>query len=1360
MNFRGAFGGRRIDRSNSRHLASSGGDTTHRGRRPRTWVATSSVLALLLMGATPALAEDGADAGADSAEVAGTEAASTELTVAETPPPVEPASPPPAPADPPPEASPSAGDGSGGAGEGPAPESTDSTGEEQGDDAGSSESGDSAAAEDQGPGIMADATAAPEPPYLRWHVTDEAGEVVPGATFTLQGPRDPSMTGDEADVASDLPWLDGLLASVTDNSGDAEYVGLDLDPEPGAILVKQLIDDADPTRVHDAAVGESYRVRPAQTPAGYLIGDDASWSEFGVLASADDAVPTLVLERAMSVARVLPPPNGGATINVNLRSLRGGGTAAAAGTQFRLHVDEQGGPSGSRYYYPGNPVEEPWATCTTDTDGDCSFQIPANSDALGERYWAVPYGLDGAGSFHSDYLVTGENTAQGSNRFAMTPYAFRTPVIQASNTPYHLPGGASMPDRSRVGAPVAPPLGLTTDTEDRWAHYPNEMVVSLDNNRYMPTCNVGTRVALVVDLSTSMVNPTDAGLVGAKAAATAFTNAFVNKGVTLGIYTFGTNANGSLLTPSTVTSANVGNFTSAINGMSVPSTQYTNWDRGLEQVADSDYDMVVVLTDGNPTRYRSGSGNGSWTDLRGIEEAILSANQLKTEGSQILAFGVGAYLRSDMPQNLRAVTGPNAWAGGQIANADYAITSDWTTVATQLGSLASTITCEATVQVKKQLKSESGDLSNGANWLLTPTKTGSGTMTPSGAQTTNASGLLPSPWTIKFTDQSQTASLQIAETDSSDDYDFDSVSCTNNGSEMDGIDNSATFTLTGLRNGDNVLCTVINKRVPTTVVATKTWLIKDAGGATLMTVHEPAQTGDPTLPSGMAAQLQLSSGSSSTLTNQAWGVARSGFSTSNTVTLDEKAVSPANDIVTRAGCELTSARVTSQKLGSGSPTNPNADLMGSATYTSPNLKAGSNSFEITNTVTCDTRLTLVKQLDTSYDESVADHWILTATGADQTVTGTKASGTIVNVPVKAGSYTLTEEQREGFSLLTDWTCVDRTVPIPVTGSSTTPVNPVRVNVPLGGNVTCTITNLEDEREASMVVSKAWLIRDKVSGTVIYDSDDGGTLPDGISAQLTVQTPGEDSGTPVPWGEVIDGLTDGDEVTVNETTTITGLPGCKLTSAKLAGVDQDPPPTALGEDGVAVTLGKGLNTYEVTNVIECASSIVVLKKVEGGGVGQPNDWTLSVANDNDPANPVTFPGASSPNANNTVPASAFDDYRVGEEPTASGASLAYLFDRLEVCFNFVDGVCDPSVASNWKMVEDPDAPVQVGVGQQAIYRFVNKLAPEVQVPRTGGVAGELYGGIGLSALALAALLGTAVWFASRRNTPTQTDNRTR
>lgn len=762
--------------------------------------------------------------------------------------------------------------------------------------------------------------------------------------------------------------------------------------------------------------------------------------------------PATSLDAAADVAQVIAPlaapasiPSTGAAVTVNLRALRSAAgtqttTSATAGITLELR-NEVTVDNGATY---GSTIV---ATCTTDGDGDCTFVLNNVPTSGGSRYWVVPTAAAGPDAFLSQYLVTGNNTdsTNDANRFAATPYAFRTPVINRSQTPYQVPtsGLGDQPTNSRVGNPGLP-LSRTVATSNRWNHYGTDVVATVDNPRFAPTCTPGLKVALIVDTSTSMTYNNNEGLNGARTASKAFAAAFANKGVSLGIFQFGNDA-ATVMAPTVVTSGNLSSINTTINGISVSGTQYTNWDRGIEQVAGADYDIAVMLTDGNPTRYRNGSGNGSWTDLRGIEEAILSANLVKAQGTQMITFGVGDYLNPATPYNLASVTGPIQWTangGIPIGQADFAIPTSWDVVATQLGNLASSLTCEATVQVRKQERAGNGTLTDAANWTFTPTKTGAGTMTPAGAQTTATGGYLPQPWRIAFTNTTQTANVSITET-AKPGWSVESVACTKNGAPITGIPNAATFSLTGLKTGDAVVCTVVNAQAAT-VQANKTWVVKDSAGTTVGTYYQRGNAADPAVPAGLTATPELG-----TTPSPKWGTPYTGFTIGQQLAVGETA---SIDAQLLPGCVLTSQKLTAgNSLSTGLP----FDLT-KGDYTAT-LVGGANTFEITNSVTCTQTLDLVKVVAAPGTETTSA-WLLEAqapSGALAGPKGTYSASTPVTASVSADkAYTLKESGGPDTYIPAPagWQCV-------LTGT-TTPVAVAsgKVTVPLGQKVTCTVTN--------------------------------------------------------------------------------------------------------------------------------------------------------------------------------------------------------------------------------------------------------------------------------------------------------------
>jgi hypothetical protein len=185
------------------------------------------------------------------------------------------------------------------------------------------------------------------------------------------------------------------------------------------------------------------------------------------------------------------------------------------------------------------------------------------------------------------------------------------------------------------------------------------------------------------------------------------------------------------------------------------STQYTNWDDGLNRAASSAQQLVVFVTDGQPNAvvddhpgdpfFRAGDstpdvryaleGNNQADDLsldRGVEEA----NRIKTANGRMLAVGVGDAFDGPAPvSRLRAVTnGPTSnvvTSAGDITDlneVDVALISDFDALADALRAVVTQL-CSPSLTIQKLAQSaESAAYEPAAGWSMTvsPAVTGAG----------------------------------------------------------------------------------------------------------------------------------------------------------------------------------------------------------------------------------------------------------------------------------------------------------------------------------------------------------------------------------------------------------------------------------------------------------------------------------------------------------------------------------------------------------------------------------------------------------------------------------------------------------
>lgn len=523
------------------------------------------------------------------------------------------------------------------------------------------------------------------------------------------------------------------------------------------------------------------------------------------------------------------PEDREAVINVNVGGDRTGDTSVGslAGVTLQLHDGGSGGP--------GDPVNEDWATCESDADGDCSFTIPETQSGgiiggTGEnrdrRFWVVAESAPDGWQLNPG-LVTGGTTSQ-----SVTDYAFRTGYstilgadrgVRAGNT--YQSGDDFMTVSSGWGT-------NTVDSGGVWQ-------ASRANPGLVETCDAGLDVALILDLSGSVAN--DGALGDLQEASKDMTDALAGTGSALALYTFATTAPRNN-TPGgqnyDLMPIDEGNNLQTIKDRidAYQAEGGTNWDRGIYQAAQSsaNYDLAVVVTDGLPTFYGPGgnpSGPGSSTRLVEAEQAIFSANALKSQGTRTLAVGVGAGV-SGNPANLSAISGPNGYAGQQAHQADY-FQEDWSRLADLLEEIALGATCQASVDIMKEAIAfdEGSPSSGGAGWEFTASTT-QGQLSPESSQTTDDDGQVhydlhfdtPSPEPAQLTIEEILSSEQEA-----DGWSLEDITCTINGQDVPVGEAAADLTVTV---GDDVDCTFLNVQhlVPEVSIEKQAWDTPDAGG--------------------------------------------------------------------------------------------------------------------------------------------------------------------------------------------------------------------------------------------------------------------------------------------------------------------------------------------------------------------------------------------------------------------------------------------------------------------------------------------------------------------------------------------------
>ena len=689
-----------------------------------------------------------------------------------------------------------------------------------------------------------------------------------------------------------------------------------------------------------------------------------------------------------TAAAVVPPATGNnavITVKVGGNRLTTAAVGGLAGVTLQLYDGDATAPTTPATGIGTN-------TCVSDADGDCSWIIP-NTQTGGanrnRRFWVVQTGVP-AGWLQNSSLITGPD----GGPFVATPYRFRTGTALVAGTTYSS-GGSFMLGTGNTVATASGGIWQNTRT-----------------NPVAPT-KCGLNVALILDVSGSV----SGSLPALKTAATTFTNSLVGTPSQLALFTFSAtapapganNANRPLTPVSTQAGADTVN--AWINGVTAGGT--TNWDRGLFQVQQSaaQFDIAVIITDGNPTVYGNAEGPGNYTRFREVENGIFSANAIKAEDTRMLAIGVGA-----------GISAGGGQPGGDLrAHRSTRTTSRPPTTrrsATILRNLALG-SCTGSVTVVKQVVpstapagSITGAVPDGG-WTFGATTATSGvTIAPASGATAVGTGALN--FNLTFPGGTTTAPVAVTETQQAG-YTLVQVGGFN--AVCTRLDTGANVPVTNTGalgftvNSDiafPVTCTVYNRapNPPASIVVNKQWAITDTTSGVTTTYA------DGTQPTDLQAALTLAG------TPQPFGSERTGLAQGDTVAIAETVTNGLR------GCML------------GTPT---LVRVGNATnlgipYTAT-LTAGTNAFTLTNPVTCTTRLTLVKTV--SSGPALPTAWTLSATapaGAAAGPTGTTGVSALVTPGAR---YTLAESggdpryvQRAGANAVpipgstVSWQCVE------------------------------------------------------------------------------------------------------------------------------------------------------------------------------------------------------------------------------------------------------------------------------------------------------------------------------------------------
>jgi hypothetical protein len=290
----------------------------------------------------------------------------------------------------------------------------------------------------------------------------------------------------------------------------------------------------------------------------------------------------------------------------------------------------------------------------------------------------------------------------------------------------------------------------------------------------------------------------------------------------------------------------------------------------------------------------------------------------------------------------------------------------------------------------------------------------------------------------------------IAESTPPSDFDFTSLSCTNNNTFVTNSTSGQTATIV-MGNGGDITCTFTNTQRPS-LTLTKVVTNDDGGTKTLSDFPLTAQK------------------TGTTITGTSGTTAVTGVSVpAGTYALSEQ---------TQAGYTASAWVCT----GAGTQSGANITLTtGAATCTITNDDVGA-------TLT----LTKVVTNDDGGTKTLSD-FPLTAQKTGKTITGVSGTTAVTGRSVPAGSYALSEQTQAGYTA-SAWDC---------TGGSQTGSN---IALGLDGSATCTITN--DDQPPTLIIKK---IVKGAGGTFDFTSSTSTSTPLG-SFSLTPATDGSDQKT--------------------------------------------------------------------------------------------------------------------------------------------------------------------------------------------------------------------------------------------------------
>jgi uncharacterized repeat protein (TIGR01451 family) len=353
------------------------------------------------------------------------------------------------------------------------------------------------------------------------------------------------------------------------------------------------------------------------------------------------------------------------------------------------------------------------------------------------------------------------------------------------------------------------------------------------NPNLPPRC--GINVMLVLDKSGSIQSSGQTETV--RDATRAFLNALSGTGAKVSITDFSSTASRAI-DYTTVTSQTIQGVFEPYLVHNYKPSGYTNWEAAFARVREANTqgtlaDLVVFITDGDPTAYTEAGGHVvtglTDGDAKALRLAATEADLVKAQGSHVFALGVGAAVtKPASAHRLTAISGFHQYPNADFAEADYTLVDDFDKLAQALRQIATEL-CQASVTITKLVDEGDGvyrpdpgwtfsadvSMSSGSyKWLQPPPPPSTGTRT----EVTDDDGVATFQW--KPTNAQASSTVTIDEV-AKPGYEFVDATCSTN---EPGVtrrrvtrDRTPGDTTGTLRPGEYARCTVRNRINPGTI---------------------------------------------------------------------------------------------------------------------------------------------------------------------------------------------------------------------------------------------------------------------------------------------------------------------------------------------------------------------------------------------------------------------------------------------------------------------------------------------------------------------------------------------------------------